>query len=199
MPGEVDAAVDQGGSEDRVGLAPGPAVEEAGENNEARKNKETPVPAPTDRIADAVHTAEKHERCQRDIDAEKHGKDIRKAAAGEWPKPVRRGKFHGHPDACQCEEVLPAAGRPEPCGYSKCERYENEASHGCGTRERESICPQGINQVDKKHRDAEQVAAAGAKVRGEHVFNATRGKKQHHQEEECESRERGCEGPAAIA
>src|SRR5260370_31399123 len=34
MPGEVDAGVDQGGSEDRVGLAPGPAVEEAGDGGE---------------------------------------------------------------------------------------------------------------------------------------------------------------------
>src|SRR6266571_3915134 len=99
----------------------------------------------------------------------------------------------------QRSTVKTYARRPPGNGQSQCERYENEAGHGCGTRERESICPQGINQVDKKHRDAEQVAAAGAKVRGEHVFNATRGKKQHHQEEECESRERGREGPAAIA
>src|ERR1700739_3641264 len=34
MPEDVDASVDQGGGEDGVGLAPGPAIDEAGDGGE---------------------------------------------------------------------------------------------------------------------------------------------------------------------
>src|SRR6266700_7005647 len=84
-------------------------------------------------------------------------------------------------------------------GGGQRQRNEYESSDGYGTRERESICPQGVNQVDKEHRGAEQVAAAGAEARGEAILHAARGKKQHHQKVKSESRERGSKRAAAVA
>src|SRR5260370_16854511 len=78
-------------------------------------------------------------------------------------------------------------------------RNEYESSHSYGTCERESICPQSVNQVDKEHRGAEQVAAAGAEARGQSILNAARGKKQHHQKVKSEGRERVGESAAAVA
>src|SRR5260370_19522448 len=179
---------------------------DAGENHKTRRDEEAPVMAPADGIADAADAAEEHETRQRDVNAEKHRKNVGEASAGKRPEPVRqrpspgiRKRLYGHPYAHENEEVPPRAGRLALGGGGERERNENETGDGSGTRERESICPQAVNQVDKEHRGAQQVAAAGAEARGEAIRHAACGKKQHHQKGKRESRQRGGEGPATIA
>src|SRR5438445_8418762 len=46
---------------------------------------------------------------------------------------------------------------------------------------------------------SEQVPAGGAETRGEAILHAARGKNQHHQKEERESREYSSERAAAVA
>src|SRR5712664_4751285 len=179
---------------------------DAGENHKTRHDEEAPVVAPADGITDAADAAEEQEACQRDVNAEKHGEHVGEAPAWKRPKPVRqrpspgiRQRLHCHPYARENEEVLPRAGRLAIGGGSKRERNENETGYGGSTRERESICPQAVNQVDKEDCGTEQVAAAGAEARGEAIRHAARGKKQRHQKEKRESRERGSEGAATVA
>src|SRR5439155_694670 len=93
VPGDVDGAMDQGGREDRAGLAPGPAVEGAGDTSESKKageDKKTPMVAPADGIAGSVDAADQHKCCERDVHAHHHRENIREAAAGKGPKPVRQ-------------------------------------------------------------------------------------------------------------
>src|SRR6202171_3159560 len=298
MPGDIDGGVDQGGGENRAGLAPRPAVEKAGdggqdhvtpvgkanvgdvrkaeengsgppagkiavgcsskhvlqqaaeeklfwprreeqnaqrqkrerfplrplrrkldevhglaqrngdaaENDETRHDEETPTAAPADRIADAVDAAEKQERRKRDVYAEKHGENVGEPPPPHRPQPVRQGpspgirqRLHRDPYARENEEVLPGTRRLALGGGGQRQRNENEGGNSGSTCERESICPQAVNQIDKEHCGAEQVAAAGAEARGEAILHAARGKKQHHQKEKRESCERGSERAATIA
>ena len=155
--------------------------------------------APANGIADPVHVTEKHKGCQRDVNAKQHREHIGEAAAGVRPKPVGRRKLDCHPDASKDEKIFPRSRRFLLCGGGERQRNENKAGDRSGTHERESICPQAVNQVDKEHGGAEQVAAAGAEVRGEVILDAARGKKQHHQKEKRESRERGSGRAATVA
>src|SRR6267378_2178674 len=162
--------------------------------------------APADGVADAVDAAEEQEARQRDVDTEEHGENVGEAPARERPEPVRqrptpgiRQRLHCHPYANENEKVVPGARRPALGGCSERQRNENESGYGSDTRECESICPQAVNQVHKEHRGAEQVAAGGAEARSEAILHAARGKKQHHQKEKRESRERGGERLAAVA
>jgi len=52
---------------------------------------------------------------------------------------------------------------------------EHKTNDRLGPRERESICSQGVNQVDKEHRDAWQETAAGAEACGKTFRDAARG------------------------
>src|ERR1700682_4684544 len=81
---------------------------DAAEKDANRHDEETPTAAPADRIADAVDATEKQERRKRDVYAEKHGKNVGEAPAGERPQPVRkrpspriRQRLHCHPYACE--------------------------------------------------------------------------------------------------
>src|SRR5260370_1634676 len=114
-------------------------------------------------IADAADAAEEQETRQRDVNAEKHGKNVGEAPARKRPEPVRqrpspgiRQRLHCHPYARENEEVLPRAGRLARGGGGKRERNENETGYGSSTRERENICTQGVNQGDKAQRGAKQ-------------------------------------------
>src|SRR5712664_3168298 len=62
---------------------------DAGEYDEACENEEAPVMAPADGITDAADAAEEHETRQRDVNAEKHRKNVGEASAGKRPEPVR--------------------------------------------------------------------------------------------------------------
>src|SRR5438552_2622100 len=162
--------------------------------------------APADGIAGPVDPAYQHERCERDVHAQHHGENIREATAREGPKPVRQGPSPGirqrldrQPYSRDGEEVLESAGRLTFRSGSEEQRNENETRDGEGTRERERICPQRVDQIEEEHGGAEQVAAAGAEARGEAILDAARGKKQGHEKEKREGGERGSELAAAVA
>src|SRR6266404_8127947 len=139
---------------------------DAAEDDEAGEHEKAPVAAPADGIADAVDAAQEHERGERDVDAEQHRKNVREAPTGIGPQPVRRGKFHGHPNSRYGYEVLPAGGWLPLRGGRERKGDENKTNDRRSTRERESICSQGVNQVDKEHRDAKQETTAGAEECG---------------------------------
>src|SRR6266403_953045 len=155
--------------------------------------------APTNRIADPVHMTEQDKGCQRDVYAEQHREHVGEAAPRVRPKPVGRRKLDGHPASSKDEKIFPRSRRVLPCGGGEGKRNENKASDSSSTWERKSICPQGANQVHKEHGGAEKEPNARAEARGEATHHAARGKKQHHQKEKRESRERGSERAAAVA
>src|SRR5437660_4932188 len=162
--------------------------------------------APADGIAGSVDPAHQHERGKGDVHAQHHRENIREAAAGEGPEPVRQGPSPGigqwlyrQPYSNDGEEVLPSAGRLTFRSGSEEQRDENESGDGERTREREGICPQRVDQIEEEHRGAEQVAAAGTEARGEAILDAARGKKQGHEKEKRESSESGSELAAAVA
>src|SRR5882672_2335166 len=171
---------------------------DAAEDDEAGEHEKAPVAAPADGLTDAIEATQENERGQRDVHAEQHRENVRKAPTGIGPQPVRRREFHGHPNSRYGYEVLPAAGWLPCCRSCERKRDENKTGDRGGTRECESICSQGVNQVDKEHRDAKQKAAAGAEACGKAFRYAARGKKKHHQKENREGRQRSRKAAAAI-
>src|SRR6266446_10258821 len=150
---------------------------DAAEDDEAGEHEKAPVAAPADGITDAVDAAQENERGQRDVDAEQYREHVREAAPGIGPQPVRRGEFHGHPNSRYGYEVLPAGGWLPLRGGRERKGDENKTSDRRSTRECESVCAQGVNQVDKEHRDAQQETTAGAEACGKAFRDAARGKK----------------------
>src|SRR6266700_337152 len=61
----------------------------AGKYDEAGQDEEAPMASPTDRIADAVDAANKHEARERDIHAKEHGENVGKTPARVRPEPMR--------------------------------------------------------------------------------------------------------------
>src|SRR5260370_16171854 len=179
---------------------------DAGEGDEPCKYKKAQMAAPADGIAGSAEAAEKHERCERDVDAQEQSENIGEAATRERPNPMRErpspwiGKrLHCHPNARNGKKVLPGTRRLAFRSSGEAQRNENKAGDCGRTRERKRICAQGINQVYKEQRGAEQVAAASAEARGEAILDAARGQDKHHQKEKREGRKRGSEGAAAVA
>src|SRR5271168_694726 len=60
----------------------------AAKHDEAAENVQAPTRAPGNRVADAVHAAQKHERGQRNGNAEQHGENVRETAARVRPEPL---------------------------------------------------------------------------------------------------------------
>src|SRR6267378_2198181 len=156
---------------------------DAAEDDEAGEHKKAPVAAPADGIADPIHAAQEEERCDRDVDAEQHRENVCEAPTRIGPQPVRWREFHGHPNSRYGYEVLPRAWRLAFGRGRERKRDEYKTGDRGGTRERESICSQGVNQVDKERRDAKQEAAAGAEACGKAFRDAARGNEKHHQKE----------------
>src|SRR5690348_12300283 len=176
-----------------------------GKREEAREDEEAPVAAPANRVAYAVHLPKEYEHREGHVHTKKHGHHVRKLAAGKRPEPMRHGeapavreRFYGHPDSHDDEKVLPNARRFSFGGRRDGQRNKCQQRGGYSTTYTKSICPQGINQVDKKHSSAEQMTRGSAEARGEDGCRASRGKQQHDEKQDGEGSQGGSKSMAAI-
>src|SRR5260370_19790319 len=176
---------------------------DARENDEACRDEEAQMVAPADGVADAIDAAQKQETSKRDVHAEKNRENVGETSAGVRPEPMRQRpspgigqRLHGNQNEKDRCKILPCAGWFARSGSGESKRKQDQRGDSHSTSERESICPQGINQVDKKHRGAKQVTAAGAEARGDAIFDYAVLTEQHHQEERLEGRELGSESAA---
>ncbi len=163
------------------------------ERKEAGQNKKSPAATPPDVVAAAGDFADEEESGKSDIHAEKHGENVSEALIRVRPepvrrrsagKPVRRGKFHGHPDSGNGEVILPSADGLALGRGGQRERNEDYAGDGSGAWECERICSNGINQICKERGSAKQVAGAGAESGREEFGNPASREQKHHPEVE---------------
>jgi hypothetical protein len=110
-----------------------------------------------------------------------------------------RRKLYCHPHARDGEVVLPRSRRPTGRRCSQHQRDRHQSDNGSGTRNRESVCPQGVNQVSKDDGRSQQVAAGGSAARRKEFGHASRAKQQQHGEVKCKGRHGGGEFAVAIA
>src|SRR5207245_11773009 len=112
------------------------------ESKKAGEDKKTPMVAPADGIAGSVDAADQHKCCERDVHAHHHRENIREAAAGKGPTPVRqrpspgiRQRFYREPYSSDGEKVLPSAGWLPFSSGSEQERNATAACDREGQRE----------------------------------------------------------------
>ncbi len=105
---------------------------DSGEDEEAGDDEKAPAAAPAEVVADAGNFADEDEGRESDVEAEEHGEDVGEAFVRVGPEPVRRGKFHGDPDAGEREVILPSTGRLAFGGCGQTERNEDDRGDGSG-------------------------------------------------------------------
>jgi len=112
-----------------------------------------PNGGPSRSNSDAVDAAEKQETRKRDVYAEKHGKNVGEAPAGnghsqcdnDHPQGFGSGFTATH-TPCENKEVLPGTRRLALGGGSQRQWNETRPATAAARVKRESICPQAINQ-----------------------------------------------------
>src|SRR5580698_2208861 len=104
---------------------------------EAPENVQRPTWSPTDVVSGSRKLPHQQKRRDRDGDAEHYRKHICQPTTGKWPEPMRRRKFHRHPNPGDGDVILPGAGGRAPRGCSQCERRKNQREDRRNSSQRE--------------------------------------------------------------